>query len=76
MDNFTPEDLIMYLYNEINEEMRINIENRLAADWALREKLQVLKESLTRLGKAELLSPRQKTVQAVLQYATVKKARV
>lgn len=68
MTNFTPEDLLLYLYNETSEEQNAAIEEALQKDWTLREKLTVLKTSMQRLDKITE-SPRTKLVLNVLNYA-------
>ena len=64
MTNFTPEDLLMYLYKESSAA----IETALEKDWTLREKLNVLKTSMQRLDKITT-SPRTEVVLNVLSYA-------
>ena len=59
MTNFTPEDLLMYLYKESSAEQTAAIETALEKDWTLREKLNVLKTSMQRLDKITT-SPRKK----------------
>lgn len=68
MTNFTPEDLLLYLYNETSAEQTAAIEEALQKDWTLREKLTVLKASMQRLDKITE-SPRTKVVLNVLNYA-------
>ncbi len=68
MTNFTPEDLLMYLYKETSAEQTTAIENALQKDWTLREKLQVLKASMQRLDKITV-SPRTEVVLNVLNHA-------
>ncbi len=68
MTNFTPEDLLLYLYKETNTEQTTAIEIALEKDWTLREKLSVLKASMQRLDKITE-SPRTKVVLNVLNYA-------
>ena len=46
MTNFTPEDLLLYLYKETTPEQTTAIEEALKKSWSLREKLTVLKLSL------------------------------
>jgi len=73
MTNFTPEDLLLYLYKETSLQQTAEIEQALAKDWTLREKLAVLKASMQRLDKlAE--SPRTEVVLNVLNYAKEKAA--
>jgi hypothetical protein len=57
MTNFTPEDLLLYLYNETSVKQTAAIEAALEKDWTLREKLTVT------------ASPRTEVVLNVLNYA-------
>lgn len=68
MTNFTPEDLLLYLYKETSAEQTTAIESALQKDWTLREKLEVLKASMQRLDKI-VISPRTEIVLSVLNYA-------
>ncbi|HEX4876342.1 MAG TPA: hypothetical protein VFV31_06690 [Chitinophagaceae bacterium] len=68
MTNFTPEDLLLYLYKETSPDETIAIEEALKKDWTLREKLNVLKASMQRLDKIKV-SPRTEVVLNVLNYA-------
>ena len=68
MTNFTPEDLLMYLYKETSTTQTRNIESALEKDWALREKLAVLKDSIGRLDKLTT-APRTEVVLNVLNHA-------
>jgi len=70
MPNFTTEDLLLYMYNEMSNLEKAALEQELQNNWALREKLQVLKESENSLRKFKLQGPRNKTVDAIMQYAT------
>jgi hypothetical protein len=68
MHNYTPEDLIRYLYNEMTTEEAVAIENELPDNWPLREKLAVLKTARERLnGIVE--SPRTQVVLNILKHA-------
>jgi len=71
MPNFTPEDLILYLYNETTSRQTAAIEKALKKDWTLREKLTVLKASMQRLDKIKQ-TPRTEVVLNVLNYAREK----
>ena len=71
MTNFTPEDLLLYLYNETSPEMNRAVEEALKNDWTLREKLNVLKTSMQRLNKITE-SPRTEVVLNILNYAREK----
>lgn len=68
MTNFTPEDLLLYLYKETTPKQTAAIEQALKKDWTLREKLSVLKTSMQRLDKIKQ-SPRTEVVLNVLNYA-------
>jgi hypothetical protein len=68
MTNFTPEDILLYLYKETSAEQSRSIEAALETDWTLREKLLVLKASMLRLDKT-LEVPRTEVVLNVLNYA-------
>ena len=68
MTNFTPEDLLLYLYKETTPEQTAAIEETLKKNWSLREKLSVLKTSMQRLDKIQQ-SPRTEVVLNVLNYA-------
>jgi hypothetical protein len=71
MTNFTPEDLVMYLYNETSKKQTSAIETALEKDWTLREKLGVLQNAMKRLDKI-IESPRTEVVLNVLNYAREK----
>jgi hypothetical protein len=68
MTNFTPEDILLYLYKEASAEQVAFIEAALEKDWTLREKLAVLKASMQRLDKITV-SPRTEVVLNVLNHA-------
>ena len=71
MTNFTPEDLLLYLYKETTSLQTAAIEKALKKDWTLREKLSVLKASMQRLDKIKQ-SPRTEVVLNVLNHAREK----
>ena len=75
MANFTPEDLLLYLYKETSEKQTTAIEAALKQDWTLREKLAVLKTSLERLDGIKK-SPRTRVILNVLNYARKKSSEV
>ena len=68
MTNFTPEDLLLYLYKETSFKKTKAIETALQNDWTLREKLNVLKASIERLDKITQ-SPRTEVILNVLNHA-------
>lgn len=70
MPNYTTEDLLLFMYNEMSDKEKQAMQQELDNNWALREKLQVLKESKQRLQTLTLQSPRKQTIQAILAYAS------
>jgi anti-sigma factor RsiW len=68
MHKFTPEDLLQYLYNEKDIATTAVMEEALANDWTLREKLAVLKASQERLNRL-MEAPRTEAVLNILKYA-------
>jgi len=71
MDKFTPEDLLMYLYKETSRKKTFAIEEALANDWTLREKMTVLRTSMDRLSKITE-TPRTEVILEILNYAREK----
>jgi hypothetical protein len=71
MTNYTPEDLLLYLYKETSAKQTAEIEAALKKDWTLSEKLNVLKISMQRLNKIKE-NPRTEVVLNVLNYARKK----
>ena len=69
MPNFAPEDLLLYQAGELDNVQSAAIAEELSANWALREKFNVLKEAFTRLNSMKLQSPRKQTLQAIMRYA-------
>ena len=67
--NYTPEDLVLYLYKETSPEETTAIEHALLNDWTLREKLAVLKTSMERLDSLKA-SPRTEVILNILRYAS------
>jgi hypothetical protein len=68
MHNYSPEDLLLYLYKETSPETNSEIEEALKNDWSLREKLEVLKASMKRLDTITV-SPRTEVILNVLKHA-------
>lgn len=71
MHNYSPEDLLLYLYKETSPEMTAAIELAIEEDWTLREKIAVLKASMSRLDSITV-SPRTEAILNVLKYANGK----
>lgn len=68
MHNYSPEDLLRYLYKETSPEETAAIEQAIETDWTLKEKLAVIKTSMERLNNI-IVSPRTETILNVLKYA-------
>ncbi|MBK7308181.1 MAG: hypothetical protein IPI88_14935 [Chitinophagaceae bacterium] len=68
MHNFTPEDLLRYLYNETSPAQTAQIKAALETDWSLREKFEVITSAQSRL-EALKMSPSQQTIDNILSYA-------
>ncbi|MDB5207235.1 MAG: hypothetical protein JWR72_2310 [Flavisolibacter sp.] len=68
MPNFTPEDLLLYLYKETSTEQLTEMEEELKNNWPLREKLAVMKTAMERLNNITV-APRTEVVLNVLRYA-------
>lgn len=68
MINFTPEELVSYLYNETSPQKTQEIAKAMENDWTLREKLKVIEASIKRLDKI-MESPRTEAVLNILRYA-------
>ena len=71
MPNFTTDDLLLYLYGELDTKQVVLIENALQTDWALQQKLQVLKESTDALDTTEFFHPRAQTIESIKQYPEI-----
>ena len=72
MHNYSPEDLILFLYKETSPEDTAAIEEAFKNDWTLREKLTVLKTSMERLNSITV-SPRTEVILNVLRQANINK---
>ena len=68
MHNFTPEDLVQYLYKETSPEKSTAIEAALQTDWSLKEMYEVIVSAQKRL-EAFQLSPREEAVTKILNHA-------
>ena len=68
MDNFTPDDLVQYLYNETSQAKSEAIKKALENDWTLREMYDVMVSAQKRLEAFEL-APREEAVNNILRYA-------
>lgn len=74
MHNYTPEELLLYLYKETSPWLTAAIEEELKSNWSLREKLSVMKTAMERLNNLTV-SPRTEAVLNVMRYAQEKTAK-
>ena len=72
MNNFTPEDMIRYLYNEMTTAEAQTLTRALEADWSLREKFEVLRQAMSNLDTLHFFF-RSQAINAILQYAEATK---
>ncbi|HAO45473.1 MAG TPA: hypothetical protein DCQ97_01005 [Chitinophagaceae bacterium] len=68
MHNFTPEDLLLYLYNETSPARSAEIKAALETDWSLREKFEVISSAQKKLETIKM-SPSQQTIDSIMNYA-------
>lgn len=70
MQTFTPEDLLLYIYNETSPEQTANIKAALESDWVLRETFDTLITGQKLLDKVEL-SPRDEVIKRIMDQAEI-----
>ncbi|HEV8081279.1 MAG TPA: hypothetical protein VGP43_11220 [Chitinophagaceae bacterium] len=68
MHNFTPEDLVQYLYNETSPQKTEAIKAALETDWHLKEMHDVIVSAQKRLEAFEL-RPREESLSKILWHA-------
>ena len=68
MQNFTPEDLLLYLYQETSPAQTAAIKAALENDWSLREKFEVITTAQSNLNTLKM-SPSQQTIDNIWNYA-------
>jgi hypothetical protein len=68
MHNFTPEDLVQYLYSETSPEKTAAIQAAIETDFNLREQFETLVAGRQQLAEIKM-SPSVKTMDKILQYA-------
>ncbi|HSR40314.1 MAG TPA: hypothetical protein VLL95_15495 [Phnomibacter sp.] len=68
MNNFTPEQLIAFHYNELPLAEQVQIADALASNWALQQKYEVITSATSRLDRAVQKAPAQ-AVANVVNYA-------
>lgn len=73
MKKIKEEDLMSYLYNESSPEMKAAIEKAMLEDPSIKDQLELLQFSMKHLEKLELKQPSPESVQAILNYAALRK---
>jgi hypothetical protein len=68
MVNFTTDDILLYINNELSPKQTISFENELVNNWSLQERYSVLFES-TIAAKLPLLQPSERSVKVIRDYA-------
>lgn len=68
MNNFTPEQLIAFHYNELPQAAQAEIAEALASNWALQQKYEVITAASARLDRALQKAPQQ-AVSNIMSYA-------
>lgn len=71
MTNFTTEDMIRFLYNELQQEAANEFNEALAKDWNLKERFKALQEAMTGLEGVQF-SPSSKVLDNIMHYAEEK----
>lgn len=69
MQTFKQEVLMQYLYKETSKELTLDIESALENDWELQDEVKMLERTIKQLDTFKLRSPRQSTINAILDYA-------
>ena len=75
MIKITPEDLVRYLYKENSASKTASIQAALQIDNQVRDEFEEIKNTHSTLGEATL-SPRQETVDKILEYASKKRSQL
>lgn len=71
MQNFTVEDLVLFVYNELPSPDAEKLSEELKTNWALKEKVAAIKEVKDRLNTMPLASPSKNSINAILRYAAL-----
>ena len=75
MNKITQEDLVQYLYKETSERKTAAIKVALENDWRLRESFDQLSSAQKNLEEISL-SPREETINAILNHTTKKEGQL
>ncbi len=69
MHNFTPEDLLLFIYKEMSPQKAAALQAAIDADWNLNEQFTALKATYDSLGQISI-APRQQAIDNILNYAS------
>ncbi len=69
MNSITPDDLLLFLYNETSPELTIAIKSALESDYRLQESMNEMIISMESLEEISY-SPRQQSIDKILAYGT------
>jgi regulator of replication initiation timing len=69
MQQITQDDLIQYLYNEAPPALKQAVEKELEQNWSLQEELQNLQHVIQGIESIPAATPRQQTIDAIMNYA-------
>jgi len=69
MKKIKEEDLILYLYQDCSPKMSAAIEEALEFDIELKDRLQVLRRTISQLNKLKLKSPSKHSIKTILKHA-------
>ncbi|MEO6812633.1 MAG: hypothetical protein ABI172_01790 [Ginsengibacter sp.] len=75
MITITQEDLVRYLYNETSEAKNAEIRASLQTDWDVREAFEKLLSTQHLLNEVRY-SPRQQSIDRIMEYASKKQAQL
>jgi hypothetical protein len=68
MVNFTSDDILLYINNELSPKQTTAFETALLNDWSLQERYHILLESSEKT-KTPLLQPSQRVLNNIMDYA-------
>ncbi|MEJ7609777.1 MAG: hypothetical protein WKF88_01220 [Ferruginibacter sp.] len=69
MVTITHDDLLQFVYKETSPEKTIRIQQLAESDSDIKERLEVLQSAKTRLEKIKLISPDQRSLDNIFNYA-------
>jgi hypothetical protein len=64
------DELLLYIYDELDPERKEEVESCIESNWGIREKLNILMDSVRNMQSSlKLKSPRNKAIEALKEYA-------